>query len=122
MAAEIMIGIVDDDRSMRTQLVRLVRSMGYNARGFASAEEFMDSDAPGKCSCLLTDVQMPGISGIELTKSMTVKYAEVPVIVLTARSDPMLEDRALASGAVCFLRKPIDTDLLVAKLAQVLGF
>lgn len=120
MAAETLIGIVDDDWLLCTTLVRLVRSMGYEARGFASAEEFMESSALGECTCLITDVQMPGISGIELTRFMTAQRSAVPIIVVTAREEPGLEDRALANGATFFLRKPIDSDLLATNLSKVI--
>jgi len=121
MSVETIIGIVEDDASQRSSLVRLVRSMGYAARGFASAEEFMDSDAVSGCSCLITDVQMPGISGIELTRFMTDRCSKLPVIVVTARSEPGLEISAIANGAAFFQRKPLDIDLLVSNLRQAVG-
>ncbi len=121
VAAEILIGVVDDDRSLRTSLVRLVRYMGYEARGFASAEELIEADDLDRYSCVITDVQMPGMSGIELTKFIAVNHATVPVIVVTARSEAMLENAAIASGAVCFLRKPIDTEVLIENLTRALG-
>lgn len=121
MVAVTLVGIVDDDRSLCSSLVRLVRSMGYEARGFESAEEFMRSSTLDECSCLITDVQMPGINGIELTKFMTVQRSTVPVIVVTAHAEPGLEDSALANGASYFLRKPIDGDLLAANLSKVIN-
>jgi len=120
VVAVTLVGIVDDDRSLCLSLVRLVRSMGYDARGFESAEEFMRSSTLDECSCLITDVQMPGISGIELAKFMTVQRSTVPVIVVTAHAEPGLEDSALANGASYFLRKPIDGDLLAANLSKVI--
>ncbi|MBY3537558.1 response regulator [Rhizobium laguerreae] len=121
MAAEILIGIVDDDLSLRRSLIRLVRSMGYEARGFASAEEFIEADSFERYSCIITDIQMPGISGIELTKFIAASHTKIPVMVVTARSEAALEQAAIASGAMCFLRKPIDTDVLVATLMRALG-
>ena len=120
VAADILIAIVDDDRSLRTSLVRLVHSMGYIARGFASAEEFIESDALDQLSCLITDIQMPGMSGIELMKIVVARYANLPVIMVTARSEPSLEESAIANGALFFLRKPIDTNLLVESLTRAL--
>lgn len=120
MAVEPLIGIVDDDRSLCTSLVRLVRSMGYEARGFASAEEFIESSAPAECSCLITDIEMPGIGGIELTRFMTARHAAVPVIVVTAHTEPGLEDSAKANGAAYFLRKPIDSELLARNLCSAM--
>ncbi len=80
----------------------------------------MRSSTLDECSCLITDVQMPGIGGIELTKFMTVQRSTVPVIVVTAHAEPGLEDSALANGASYFLRKPIDGDLLAANLSKVI--
>jgi len=120
--AEILIGIVDDDHSLRNSLARLVRSMGHEARGFCSAEELLQSQFVERCSCVITDVQMTGMSGIELTAIITAEHNALPVIVITARSEPGLEEKALESGATCFLRKPIDAELLVAKLSAALQF
>jgi FixJ family two-component response regulator len=118
VAAEPVIGVVDDDPSLRTALVRLIRSLGYRARGFATADEFIESRGLEGCSCVVTDVQMPGMSGIDLTK--LIASSRVPVIVISARSEPGLQERAFSSGAMCFLRKPIDTDALVEGLRRAL--
>jgi len=118
--ADILIGIVDDDHSLRNSLVRLVQSMGHEARGFSSAEELLQSQILDRCSCVITDVQMRGISGIELAAIITAEHNALPVIVITARSEPKLEEKAIESGAACFLRKPIDAELLVAKLSAAL--
>jgi FixJ family two-component response regulator len=120
VTAERVIGIVDDDQSLRTALVRLVRSLGYDARGFASAEEFIDSDAVVGCSCIVTDIQMPGMSGIDLIQAIAKRRSTIPVIVITARPDPGLKDSALASGAIQFLRKPLDPDAFAESLEAVL--
>jgi len=118
--AGILIGIVDDDHSLRNSLVRLVHSMGHEAHGFGSAEELLNSQIIERCSCVITDVQMAGMSGIELTAIITSEYKSLPVIVITARSEFSLEEKAFDSGAACFLKKPIDADLLVAKLSAAL--
>lgn len=118
MAAETLISIVDDDQSLRTALVRLIRSLGYSARAFASAEEFIESGVLPDCSCVITDIQMPGMSGLDLTVLIARHRTPAPVIVLTARPEPHLEDSALASGAHCFLKKPVDASALAECVAK----
>lgn len=121
MAAEPLIFIIDDDASLRAALVRLVRSFGYRAHGFASAEDFIDADVIRSCSCVITDIHMPGMSGIELKRVIDGRGCSVPFIMITARAEPELERSALASGALCFLRKPIDSRALVQCIESVLG-
>jgi FixJ family two-component response regulator len=107
------ISIIDDDESMRRAIVALVRSAGYDAHGFASAEEFLGSGTVQSFACIITDIQMPGMSGIELKQHLTASQSSVPVIMITARHDPDLEKKAIASGAACFLRKPFEADALI---------
>lgn len=120
MSSAPLISIVDDDHSMRTALVRLVRSLGHEARGFASAEEFLQSDTVDSAACVITDIQMPGMSGIELKYTLAAQQYERPVIMITARADPSLEQQARASGAFCFLRKPFEADDLICCLERAL--
>ena len=120
MATEPLISVIDDDDSLRAALVRLIRSIGYAAKGFGSAEEFLDSGVMPDCACIVTDIQMPGMSGIDLARTMAGQQSTVPVIMITARTVPGLEEDALASGAFCFLRKPIDTNVLVKCLQDAL--
>jgi FixJ family two-component response regulator len=115
-----LISIIDDDPSLQNALVRLVRSLGYAARGFASAEEFIESGAMRSCSCVVTDIQMPGMSGFDLKRLLDERGCLVPVIMITAHAEPELEKSALASGALCCLRKPIDPNALVECFAKVL--
>jgi FixJ family two-component response regulator len=114
------ISIIDDDESMRTAVVALVRSAGYEAHGFGSAEAFLGSGMVQSFACIITDIQMPGMSGIELKEHLTASQISVPVIMITARHDADLEERAIASGAVCFLRKPFDADALIGCLERAL--
>jgi FixJ family two-component response regulator len=118
--SEQLISIIDDDDSFRRALVGLIRSLGYGARGFESAEEFVQSDVMRSSACIITDVQMPGMSGIDLQHFLTRSQCGVPVIMITARTEPGLEDKALASGAVCLLRKPFQTALLTDCLKKAL--
>ena len=120
MAAGHLISIVDDDSSMRDALVGLFRSLGYDARGFASAEDFLACDDLKRFSCAITDIQMPGMNGFELKRMLDERHT-LPVIMITARSEPDLREKAMSSGAACFLRKPFDTETLVDCLEKALG-
>ena len=115
-----LISIVDDDSSMRDALVGLFRSLGYDARGFASAEDFLACDDLKRFSCAITDIQMPGMNGFELKQILDERHT-LPVIMITARSEPDLRERAMSSGAAYFLRKPFDSDMLVDCLEKALG-
>lgn len=121
MPAGPLIAIIDDDESMRRALVALIRSAGYQARDFVSAEAFLASGAIASFSCIITDIQMPGMSGIELKQHLVAIACSVPVIMITARHDPDLEGKAFASGAVCFLRKPFEADVLIPCVESALG-
>jgi FixJ family two-component response regulator len=121
MAAGYLISIVDDDSSMRDALVGLFRLLGYDARGFASAEDFLACDDLKRFACAITDIQMPGMSGFELKRQLDERHGTLPVIMITARSEPDLREKAMSSGAACFLRKPFDTEALVDCLEKALG-
>jgi FixJ family two-component response regulator len=114
------ISIIDDDESVRRAIVALVRSAGYDADGFASAEDFLGCETVGRFACIITDIHMPGMSGIELKEHLTASQSLVPVIMITARHDPGLEGKAIASGAACFLRKPFEADALITCLERAL--
>jgi FixJ family two-component response regulator len=115
-----LISIIDDDESMLSALVSLVRSGGYDARGFTSAEEFLGCGMDPSLACIITDVQMPGMSGIELKQHLEACQVSAPVIMITARHEPGLEERALAGGAVCFLRKPFEGNTLIGCIEKAL--
>ena len=115
-----LISIVDDDDSMRDALVGLVRSLGHDARGFASAEDFLACDDLDRFSCAITDIQMPGMSGFELARELDERHGTLPVIMITARSEPGVREKAMSSGAAFFLRKPFETETLVACLEKTL--
>jgi FixJ family two-component response regulator len=115
-----LIAIIDDDASMLNALVSLVRSFGYDADGFVSAEAFLGCGSLQGFACIVSDVQMPGMSGIELKQHLAACQCSTPVIMITARHDPGLEERALASGAACFLRKPVAADALIDCLERAL--
>jgi FixJ family two-component response regulator len=119
MAAGHLISIVDDDVSMRDALVGLARALGYDARGFASAEDFLACNDLSRFSCTITDIQMPGMNGFDLKRRLD-EHHIMPVIMITARSDPGLKEQAISVGAVCFLHKPFDTDVLIDCLKRAL--
>jgi FixJ family two-component response regulator len=116
-----MVCIIDDDDSLRAALVGLVRSVGYEAQGFASAEAFLQSGAIDACACLVSDIQMPGMSGVELKEHLSAQHIDLPVIMITGRPDPSLEDKARAAGAVGFMKKPFEASALIGFLDMALG-
>lgn len=120
MSKQPLIAVIDDDDPFRAALVESLLSLGYDARGYACAGDFVTSDRHVACDCVITDIQMPGMSGLELKRLLTTVQCGVPVIMITARSDPDLEARAAAVGAVCLLRKPFATAALLNSLKLAL--
>jgi FixJ family two-component response regulator len=120
LSGQMLISVVDDDESMRAALMRLVRSLGYEARGFGSAEDFLDAAVARASSCIISDIQMPGMNGFDLKRHLAAEGIPTPVIMITARAEPQLKDRALASGAICFLRKPFEADTLIDCIERAL--
>jgi FixJ family two-component response regulator len=116
-----MISVVDDDDAVREMLVSLTRSLGYDALGFSSAEEFLAYTDFGRFSCAITDIQMPGMSGFKLHKRLRQRHGTFPVIMITALTEPDLERRAMSSGAIGFLRKPLNVEMLVGCIEKALG-
>jgi FixJ family two-component response regulator len=116
-----LISIVDDDDSFRQATASLLRSFGHEVTGFASAEEFLKSSALDHTTCLISDVQMPGMSGIELQNRLISEGHDVPIIFVTAYPESHVRERALASGAFGFLSKPFNAENLISCLTQVLS-
>lgn len=116
-----MISIVDDDKSIRDAAKTLVRSLGYEAATFASAEEFLESGQLEETACLITDVQMPGMSGADLQNHLIANGDCPPVIFVTAFPEDRLRERVLHAGAIGFLSKPFREDSLIACLNKVLA-
>jgi FixJ family two-component response regulator len=121
VAEDTLISIIDDDDSLRAALVGLVRSLGYRASGFANAEDFLAADQAGASAAIVTDIQMPGLSGIELKERLTADGCTAPVIMITARAEPGLQERAFASGALCVLKKPFAAEALIDCLERALA-
>ncbi len=116
-----VIGIVDDDSSVRTAVGRLVRSQGFAVEVFPSGEELLRSDHLTGFSCLIVDVAMPGLSGLELQDRLSADGCPLPIIFITALDDAHVQTRALAAGASGFLSKPFDDDELLAAIRTALG-
>jgi len=115
-----MISIVDDDSSMREATDGLVRSLGYRAATFASAEEFLQSNEMHDTSCLITDLQMPGLSGAELQSELIARRNWMPIIFISAFPEERVRKRALEAGAIGFLSKPFAEECLIEHLETAL--
>jgi FixJ family two-component response regulator len=116
-----MISIVDDDESVREATKGLVRSLGYDAAAFASAEEFLSSDRLNDTVCVVTDVQMPGLSGIELQSRLAEEGHRIPIIFITAYPEERVRGRAQKAGAFGFFDKPFDEDLFIGCLNRAVS-
>src|ERR1700730_8617200 len=107
------IAIVDDDRSVQTALQDLIESEGLSTLCFGSAEQFLDSGAQHKAACLIADIRMPGMSGLELQVKLKVDRCRLPIIFITAHGDAKMRSQAMRDGAVKFLTKPFDNAVLL---------
>ena len=116
-----VIAIVDDDDSFRHATMSFIRSLGYAALQFASAEAFLKSSQLHDADCLISDVQMPGMNGIELQGKLIDEGPHFPVIFITAFPEIKARARALAAGATCFLAKPFNDEVLITCLNKALG-
>ena len=116
-----MISIVDDDEEIREATKGLLRSLGYQAAAFSSAEEFLQSGSLDNTACLITDVQMPGLSGIDLQGRLIARGVQVPTIFITAFPEEGTRTRAMKAGAVGYLGKPFSEENLVRCLDSALG-
>ena len=115
-----VISIVDDNESARESTRSLIRSLGHLAFTFSSAEEFLNSDSVRKTSCLITDIQMPGMSGIELQRRLIAEGIRIPIIFITGFPETSLRARVLEAGAVGFLSKPFEESSLIGCLDAAL--
>jgi FixJ family two-component response regulator len=121
MRSSSLISIVDDDESNREATKGLIRSLGYQAATFSSAEEFLQSGSVDNTSCLIADVQMPGLSGIDLQRDLIARGVEMPTIFITAFPEEGTRRRALTAGAFGYLSKPFSEDSLLECLSSALG-
>ena len=121
MTASPLIHIVDDDELMRTSLQRLLTEGGFQTRAYGSTGEFLLEPLPDQPACLLLDVQLPGPSGLELQAALQRRDVEIPVIFLTGHADIASSVTAMKAGAVDFLEKPVDPDILFAAIRNALA-
>ena len=115
-----MIAIVDDDDSMRSALQGLLKAVGLPAQAFASGEEFLKSGQQRQTACLIADIRMPGMSGLELQAKLNADHCRIPTIFITAHGDARLRMQALRAGAVEFLAKPFDDEALLESVRGAL--
>jgi RNA polymerase sigma factor (sigma-70 family) len=113
--------VVDDDPSVRKALARLCQSAGLKVKAFASAREFLDSGAPESPACLVLDVRMPGLSGLDLQGELAARNIQTPIVFITGQGDIPTSVRAMKAGAVDFLTKPFRNKNLVAVIRDALG-
>jgi FixJ family two-component response regulator len=116
-----VISIIDDDGSVRAAIYNLVRSLGYIVHAFASAEEFLRSPQLNGTSCVIADIQMPAMSGVELQAFLLAQGHRVPFIFITAFPVESVRARALKAGAICFLTKSFDGETLIKCLDVALA-
>ena len=118
--SQVLIAIVDDEEPVRNATKSLVRSLGYHASTFASADDFLESEQVHDTSCLITDVQMPGLSGIDLQDHLVARGHCIPTIFITGYPEDGVRARAMKAGAVCFLSKPFKEDHLIVGIEKAL--
>jgi len=116
-----VISIVDDDLWVREAIASYLRSRSYPVAAFASAEEFLQSDELDRTTCVVIDIQLPGLSGIDLQRELRAIGRTTPVIFITALADEDVRNRAMAAGAVAFLRKPFEAAAFDRCLDSALG-
>ena len=120
VSSSTFIVVIDDDASVRNAMQNLMKSLGHHVALYASANEFLRSADLTKAQCLILDIQMPGLSGIDLQNIVSALRAPIPIIFVTAHSDEDVRLRALSLGAVGFLEKPFDDEALIELIDKAL--
>jgi FixJ family two-component response regulator len=115
-----LVVIVDDDELMRSALQGMLKSVGVPSQAFASAEEFLESGHQLQTACLISDIRMPGMSGLELQAKLNADRCRIPTIFITAHGDTKMRMQALRAGAVEFLAKPFDDEILLESVRAAL--
>jgi FixJ family two-component response regulator len=118
--AKPLISIIDDDESVRDAIKGLMRSLGYRVEAVPSAQEFLSSRHVRRTSCLITDMQMPGMTGLELHQRLSTSGKPIPSILITAYPDDGVRERALSAGVIGYLSKPFEEDDLLACIRSAL--
>ena len=121
MSAQVLISIVDDDGPFRESMRRLMRSLGYMTEVFSSAADFLASHRLDETTCLIADVHMPAMTGVELYRQLIETGRRIPTILVTAYPNDIDRDRALKDGVVCYLHKPLDEQNLSRCLSAALS-
>ena len=116
-----MILVVDDNDSVRRAVVRLLNAAGFASRGVASGQEFLHSWLDSQPDCLILDLQMPGIAGVEIQRALKLKGARTAVIIITAHDAPGTREECIAGGAVDYLCKPLAARSLLEAVVRILG-
>ena len=120
-ATPALVAIVDDDASVRRSTGRLIRSFGYRAEEFASGEEFLASPVATRAACLVLDVRMPNMDGLEVQSELTARHIHIPIVFISGRASDDEERRARAGGAFAFLRKPLAAPTLLDVLQKAVS-
>jgi FixJ family two-component response regulator len=115
-----LVAILDDDELMRSALQGLLKAVGLPAQAFASAEEFLKTEQRHQIACLIADIRMPGMSGLELQAKLNNERCRIPIIFITAHGDEKMRMQALRAGAVEFLAKPFDDEVLLESVRAAL--
>lgn len=118
MKAEATVFVVDDDEAVRRFLEGLIASVGLRVKSCGSADEFFDAYEPGSRGCILLDIRMPGVSGLELQRMLKKKNIDLPVIILTGHGDVQIAVHAMKAGAVDFIEKPFNNELLLDSIQR----
>ena len=116
MSKTLAIAVIDDDESFRVALVESLSSLGYETSGCASAEDYLGGVADRSFDCVVTDIHVPGASGLDMMKHLAARGSTTPVVLITARSDSNLQAKAAAAAAVCLLRKPFEINELIKRI------
>jgi len=120
--AKATVFVVDDDQAMRNSLKWLIESVGVQVESFASADEFLVQYQPGRHGCLVLDVRMPGMSGLDLQEQLAQQNINIPVVIITGHGDVPMAVRAMKSGAIDFIEKPFNDEVLLDAIRRALAF
>ena len=115
------VAIIDDDGGLRSALKKLLAAKGYGTELFSSSEEFLTASTSTEAACLIVDIQLPGVSGVELSQLLKAKGINLPTIFITASQDPLVRAEALKLGCVAYLQKPFRAKQLIAAIDLALG-
>ena len=115
-----LVSVVDDDESVRESLPDLLKEFGFEARAFSSAQEFLASDCLNRTSCLILDIAMPGMTGLDLQRELQHRGKKIPIVFITAQADGASRARAFEGGAASFLLKPFSDTALLASVETAL--